>query len=449
MDQLAIIEASPVARSRPAVWKRPAAWLIDKKLSRGFWIFFAAAFFFDCGFAVYFFLFNLYLLDFHWNERSIGLVTGALTIGSLIGTLPVGYLAGKVGIRPMLLVCFVAAPTVGLLRASVLWLPAQMALAFLAGMALCIWGVCFSPAIASLTTSENRASAFSLIFSVSIGTSALGGLACGYTSRWLVAMGLSIDPTDVKRLILQVSCGIALLGLVPLTVLRFRPANHSGAAVLSSTRQSWSEALRGGSFLVRFLPSMALWTAVIAAFTPFANVFLAQRLKFPLAQVGLLFASSQVCQFVLGLMTPWLFRRTGLLRGIVLTQVATAAALLSLAWTSNRMLAAILFLSFSSIQWMSSPGLYNLLMTRVPEEQRSSASAMTMFSNSLLQSIAAVVAGFFLVQFGYPRVLSGIAGLGAVAALLFQFVVVPGRGVAKEGVIGVEEVSPGVLSSNT
>jgi len=56
-----------------------------EKLSRSFWVFFAVAFFFDFGFSVYFFLFNLYLLDLHFNERAIGLVGGALTLGSVAG----------------------------------------------------------------------------------------------------------------------------------------------------------------------------------------------------------------------------------------------------------------------------------------------------------------------------------------------------------------------------
>jgi len=430
VEQLVISQTPCAAPSETLRWKRPIAWLIDKKLSRNFWLFFTAAFFFDCGFAVYFFLFNLYLLDVHWNERAIGLVTGALTVGSLAGTLPVGFLADKVGLRPMLFVCFLAAPAMGLLRASIPWLPAQIVLAFFAGMAMCIWGVCFSPIVASLTTSENRASAFSLIFSVSIGTSALGGLICGYAGRWLALSGVTIGAADLKRLILQVSCGIALVGLIPVMFLRFGRQDPTAACDFSVAKTSWRQALRGQSFLLRFLPSMAIWTAVLAAFTPFANVYLAQNLKFPLTQVGLIFAASQVCQFLLGLMTPWLFRRTGLLRGIVLTQVATAAALLCLAMTSNLILAAFLFLSFSSIQWMSSPGLYNLLMSPVPEQQRSTASAMTMFGNSLMQSLAAVVSGVFFVKFGYPRVLSGIAGLGVLAALLFYFVVRPA---AREG----------------
>ncbi|MEI9970353.1 MAG: hypothetical protein WDM87_17690 [Terracidiphilus sp.] len=70
MEQL--LETEPAeanGSSRISIWKNPPSWLLEKKLSRGFWVFFAVAFFFDFGFSVYVFLFNLYLLDFHFNER--------------------------------------------------------------------------------------------------------------------------------------------------------------------------------------------------------------------------------------------------------------------------------------------------------------------------------------------------------------------------------------------
>ena len=95
-----VLESGPASRRESGVsaWKSPAGWLLEKKLNRSFWIFFTVAFFFDFGFSVYYFLFNLYLLDFHFNERIIGLVGGALTLGSVVGTLPVGWLARKVGL---------------------------------------------------------------------------------------------------------------------------------------------------------------------------------------------------------------------------------------------------------------------------------------------------------------------------------------------------------------
>jgi MFS family permease len=91
-------------------WRNPLEWIRQQKLSRKFWVFFAAAFFFDAGFAIYFFLFNLYLLDHHFSDRSIGLIGGAMTLGSLVGILPAGMLARKIGVRSLLAFCFVAAP---------------------------------------------------------------------------------------------------------------------------------------------------------------------------------------------------------------------------------------------------------------------------------------------------------------------------------------------------
>ena len=413
-----VLESGPASRRESGVsaWKSPAGWLLEKQLSRSFWVFFAVAFFFDFGFSVYFFLFNLYLLDFHFNERIIGFVGGALTLGSVVGTLPIGWLARKVGLRLPLMCCLIAAPLLGALRAMATWESAQIGLAFLAGLARCIWGVCFPPMLARLTTTESRASAFSLIFSVSIGSSALGGLVCGYLPLWLNSAGLAMRASDVKRMILLAACAIALMGLIPLIRLKVPPHDGDCTAPEMTTKQAWKMS----PFLLRFLPSMALWTAAVAAFAPFANVYLSQDLHISLARIGLIFSLARVIQLCVGLLTPLVFRMLGLLNGIVATQVATALALACLAVTSDRTLAVTLYLSFSAVQWMSSPGLYNLLMSKVPDGERSSASAMTLFFNAIMQSCAMAGVGMFYARIGYPRVLAGIAGMALVAALLFK-----------------------------
>ena len=398
-------------------WSGPRRWLRDKNLSREFWIFFTAAFFFDFGFAVYFFLFNLYLLDLHFNERSIGFVTSALTLGSLVGTLPAGLLAKRFGLRPLLIVCFVAAPVFGVLRAVTVWQPAQIALAFIAGVAMCLWGVCFLPAVAGLTTPENRAAGFGLIFSTSIGTSALGGVVCGYLPAWLKSAGFSLEPFQVKRLILVMSCLLATVGLAAIVKLRL-PSNAEAEAAEGNPSR-W----KIDPFLLRFLPSMALWTAVIAAFTPYANVYLSRELHLPMLRIGLIFSAGQVVQFCAGLLTPVLFRRLGLVNGIVTTQVISGVAMGWLASTQNQSVAVALFLGFSAMQWMSSPGLYNLLMSRVHEHERSTAAAMTMFCNALLGSASTAAAGYLFVRFGYPHVLGGIALLAFTAATVFRITV--------------------------
>lgn len=421
---MALLHPESCIEKATAFWRNPSAWIRQQKLSSRFWVFFAAAFFFDAGFSVYFFLFNLYLLDYHFSDRSIGLIGGASVLGSLIGILPAGVLARKIGLRPLLVFCFLAAPALGILRAFWMWQSAQIGLAFLAGMAMCTWGVCYLPAVARLTTEQNRTSAFSLILSASIGTSMLGGIVCGYLPQWLRMAGIAMHAAEVKQLILLLACGIALLGLLP--VLRLRIPSQPSDEPASDTqpaRGRWIHLWKSHSFLIRYLPLMALWSAVLAAFTPFANVYLSRDLHIPLERIGLTFSAIQAVQLCMGLLTPLMFRLLGLVNGIVATQLLAAFSLAFMAGARHGRLAIALYLTFSAAQWMSSPGLYNLVMNETLDAERSTAAAMTLFCNALAGSAATAGAGILFTRFGYPPVLLGIAGIAATVAILFWLLI--------------------------
>ena len=405
MDTLLPEPVSSVA-AKP-FWRSPAQWFAQHRLSRSFWIFFTAAFFFDAGFAVYFFLFNLYLLDFHFQERAIGLVNGALTLGSVAGTLPAGLLARRYGVRPMMVACFIAAPFMGILRVFFVQTGMQIVLAFFAGVVMSLWAICFLPSVARLTDEGNRAAAFSLIFSVSIGTGALGSLLCGALPGWIQAAGFVMEPYQVKRLILIAASLIALVGLAFVLNLNIPEESIAEADI----KYSWRTLLHS-RFLRNFLPMMALWSAVIAAFTPFASVYLARSLKLPLSRIAVVFSLSQLVQLCVGLLTAPLFRALGLRRGIASTQIAAAMLLMALAAVQRPEIAATIYLGFSAAQWMSSPGLYNLLMSGTADRDRSTVAALTMFCNALVGSGATAAAGAGFARFGYSTM---FYGLGAVA----------------------------------
>ncbi len=435
-------QAGPAARNAPSFWRNPAQWLRAQKLCRDYWWFFAIAFFYDAGFSIYVFLFNLFLLDFHFNERMMGLIGSSMTLGTLAGMLPAGIFARKFGLRPLFLFCLIGGPLMEASRALWVWTPAQLVLAFLAGLAMCSWGVCFLSAVARLTTDENRTAGFSIIFSASICTSALGGIVCGYLQQWLKMAGIAMQPAEVKRLILLASCGIALMGLIPLLRLRLPPQPAEEEPDAQTPRLSWLRTLRLDPFLLRFLPMMALWSAILAAFTPFANIYLTRVLHIPLTRIGLLFTTVQGIQLCLGILTPLIFRLLGLVNGIVATQMAAAIALASMAGAGNGKVAVGFYLAFSAAQWMSAPGLYNLLMSETPDRNRSTAAAMTMFCNALAGSIATALSGSLLTRFGYPRVLLGIATVAVTVAILFRTIFHPSASRAPEDPQIVPELLP-------
>jgi len=301
------------------------------------------------------------------------------------------------------------------------------------------WGVCFLPAIARLTTEKNRTAAFSLIFSVSVGTSMLGGIVCGYLRNVLAMAGIAMQSVDVKRLILLAASATVLLGLFPLFRLRMpeQRTERSSQETTTHTDSLWINRLRlppVRSFLARFLFCMALWSALLAAFTPFANIYLARDLHIPMERIGLLLSVVQVVQLCMGLLTPVVFRALGLVRGIAATQIAAALLLWAMAAATEARLAVVLYLTFSAAQWMSSPGLYNLLMSATPDRERSSAASMTLFLNALASSGATAAAGLLFTRFGYPPVFVGL-GVGAVlSALLFLLLMAQPQGHARREV---------------
>jgi MFS family permease len=438
-----VIEPAERPANGVSPWSAPIRWLREQKLSGEYWRLFSTAFFFDTGFGIYFFLFNLYLLDYHFNERAMGWIGGALTLGLVVGTLPAGELARRYGLRPLLLTLFLGAPLMGTARALWVWEPAQIVLAFLAGCVMSSWGVCFLSAVSRFTTEKNRTSGFSLIFSVSVLSSILGGIVCGYLGVWLKAAGIMLPPVEVKRLILLASSGIAFCGIFPVLRLKqLRAPLEATAARGEPGYEHWWTRWKPDPFLLRFLPAMSLWAALLAAFTPFANVYLARVLHVSMTRIGLVFSIVQVVQFGMGLVAPVLFRAMGLLNGIVMTQIGAAILLGSMSLATHSGAAIALYLVFSAAQWMSSPGLYNLLMDRTPEERRSTAAATTLCCNSLAGSVATPVAGILFVRFGYPPVLFGLALAGLAIAMLFRASLGSGKRDSQiapcEGVAGVE-----------
>jgi predicted MFS family arabinose efflux permease len=371
-------------------------------------VFFVAALCYDFGFAMFLFLYNLYLLDLGFNERQLGFIGGAMTLGVVVGTMPMGMLAQRVGLRRVMAWGFVATAAVSTLRLMFVGERALIGLAFASGMCLCFWAVCFSPVAAALTTEKNRTFAFSLLFSVGIATGGLGGLVGGWIPGKLVAMHGGMGPAAAKRMALLACCVVVTLGAWPISRLRLKVEGGQPGRV-------W----RFDPFLRRYLPAIALWSLAAGAFVPFATVYLARQVRVPLGQIGEIFSASQLAQVVAILLAPWVFKRCGLVAGIAYTQVATAIALAGLARAHVLPTVVVLYLSFTAFHWMGGPGIYSLLMSRVAEDARSSASAANSLVTNVCQAIASAVVGAAYVAFGYPAVLTAIAGVAAVAAVVF------------------------------
>jgi MFS family permease len=381
----------------------------SSQFSRGFWNFFAAAFFFDFGFGLFFFLFNLYLTDLHFNEKILGILTGTLTLGNVVGTIPITILARRFGLQKLLLFCFIAAPLICIVRTFVLSMPAQIGLAFLTGVALSSWPICFSPAIAKLTNERNRVAGFSMTFATGIGLGTLAGVAGGYLPEFVQRAGHPGSLVANIRIVLQLACVVALMGVWPVLKLRLGAPDRAERRRIRVFHP----------FLLWFLPPFVIWNIVTGSFPPFAAVYLQQHLGIGLQHVGVIFSVSQLLQFTAVLLSPLLYRRFGRIIGVGFAQAMTAAALLCMGWAHSVPLAVAYYFTYSGLQWMTGPGIYSFLMDHIPDEERSTASAIQNMSGAICQAATAAITGSCIVRFGYANVLFGNAGAAFIASMLF------------------------------
>jgi MFS family permease len=391
------------------LWRGVRFWWSTRTLGREFWKFFAASFLFNVGMFIFFFLYNLYLLDRGFREDFLGLLVSAGAIGGVAGCIPSGMLAQRFGLRKTLLLNLTLGPLISASLALAAPGRGLLVLSFFGGVVGTIWPVIISPAIAQLTNEQNRPFGFSLIFSSGIGVGVLGSQAASHLPGWLVHMSPLVAAVRAKQIALLIGCGITALGAWPVFRLKFAPI---------PVRQKISYPRN--PFLFRFLVAIAVWTLVTGSFIPFYNAYFAQYLRMPLERIGDVNSVSQISQTLAFLAAPFIFKKFGIVTGIVYTQIATAIALGCLAAAPGVSAAAVIYTSYTAVLWMSQPGMYSLLMSQVAPSEQPAASALNFLVISLTGAVAAAASGVSFVRFGYPAVLGATAVVALASAFLFR-----------------------------
>jgi len=382
----------------------------DLELGANYWRFLLAEGFFDFGMFVFFFLYNLYLLQLGFDEKFLGLMSGIMTAGNVAGSILAVFAMRRFGLQRTLMASFALTAGLSAVRSMVISPPALLVLAAVSGLASSVWPVALAPAVASVTSEKSRPRGFSFICSSGIAIGIFGSLAAGRLPGWISRMHSAMSNVASYRASLLAGCIIVLLALWPLSRIKMSEAPPPKESSIH----------RPSPLVLRFLLAMLIWNFGTGIFNPFRNVFFARRVHLAVEQIGYVFSWSQAAQVGAVLLAPMAFRKFGVTRGIAGMEFATAVTLLALAAVTGPLSAAVAYCAFMAVQYMSEPGMFTLLMDRVPIGERNSASALNLLVSFAGQAIAAAVAGVLLARFGYPPVLTSAAVICALAALLFR-----------------------------
>ena len=382
-------------------------------LNRAYWHFLSGSIFFDFGFGLFFFLFNLYLADLRFNEAQIGLFSSVFTLGGLVATFPSGMVARRYGLRPLLVICVIVAPVAGVLRVFSITPGAQILASFLFGVTMCGWAICTPVALARLTTERNRSFGFGLNFGLGIGSGVLAGVIGGHLPAILIRDHLATSSTNAMRIILALACAVVTLGAFPLTRSRLL------ASPTAPTQHFSQPSCKGRRILTSFLIAFGVWGSVAAAFAPFAYIFMVHNVGISLPHVGEIFAISQLLQVVGTIGTPVFHRLLGAKRTIIAIQCGAGAMLFLLSHSILSTAVIAEFILLHAFLYLAGPTIYALAMTAIPEVDRSTTSTAQSLTSSVVGIGSAALAGLIVSHYGYPMLLRSVALLAFAAAFLF------------------------------
>ena len=359
-----------------------ARWLANKRLARSFWLFLLASCLFNTGMFIYVLLYNLYLLDIGYKEDFLGLMSSFSTAGTVVGTFGAVILTRRLGLQRAVMVCLASTATIAVLRALVSTKAALLGLAGLGGIFFALWAISITVIIAQTTAAALRPFAFSVYLATVIGIGIVADPVGGHLPIWLSHLLGIASAAESKQMAMLVGCVFIYLAVLPVLFMRLgQEANHERLKYPRS------------AFVVRFMLAVAVLNIATASFNPFANAYFSQQLKVPVDQIGLIFSGGQIAQVIAILLSPLILNKLGIIRGVMLMEVAAGVSLAVLATGPPAFAAALAFSGYVAFQWMDEPAMESLLMTRVAPDERSGASAlmyMTIFASG---AIAAPTAG--------------------------------------------------------
>ncbi|MEZ4709195.1 MAG: MFS transporter [Caldilineaceae bacterium] len=369
-------------------------------------------------------LFNLFLLRLGYGPRFIGLLSAWGPVMFIAMSIPGGVLSRRWGSRRLIIlgvsiyaVSFTLLPWGELLSSPgrEIWFVVFLLMAYLGG---CFYWPNADVYLMQVTTADNRSRAFALQQALYPLAGFMGSLLAGQLPGVFARLlGASIEqPTPYRYALLL--CGVAYIGGV-LAML----ATDADAA--PPAPPGTPQANDGGKWpvLLGLIAPLALvemlWKGGTQGPTRFFNIFLNVDLQVSPARIGLILGVGQLVAAALAMTTPWLARRLGNGRVIVLTLGGLSAVLLLMAVSRNWLGAGISFMLFQGLTAISISAIAIYRMERVDAAWWGWASGIAVAVRGIGESAVFFGGGMIIELYGFASFFTATAAVLAIGLTFF------------------------------
>lgn len=337
--------------------------------------------------------FGIYVKELGYSESLVGSILSLRRLSVGILAFVIAALSERIGHKRTLLMGLLIVGISSIAIVSVENIHAMQVISIIFGFGQAAMLTVESPFIYGQADAEERVHAFSLTFATRNAAFMTGSLLTGFIAD-IFATHYGSGAVSIRYALIVVS-SMSLIALIPLSRLTPRP--------IEKTKKLNFKEFRG--FFTRTNVFFLIYTGMIGLgaglIVPFFGVYLKYMLDTSESIVGLILSFAQLGTVFGGLSVPYLSKRFGNHRTIVITQLLSIPLLIAIGLPQGLIIVAIAFFLRSSLMNMGQPLIRNISMHIIEDHHRPLMSAMRAMLNNISRALGILAGGWIMSTFTY------------------------------------------------
>jgi len=318
-------------------------------------------------------LLNLYFKDLGFSESYIGTVLSRTNLAPVILALPLGLAIGRFRFKSLLTFATLVMAIGYAFQVLTGNRDAIVVAGFFAGIGTAVFRVSSAPFFMRHSSEKERTYLFSMNFAVSTGGALVGSLIGGFLPR---AFSYFTQLSQEQfRYSLLVGAIIMTLSTLPfMSIVEEKPDVKAHSQFLANLRKTdWKRIgkLCAPTFIVGLGAGLII---------PFLNLYFRDIFGASAETIGILFALLQCFMTAGTLLGPLFVPRMGLLRSVVVTQLASIPFMLALCFSRSFPVVVFGFLMRGALMNMNQPLSTHFAMEAVRKEEHAVTNSMLMLA---------------------------------------------------------------------
>jgi len=372
------------------------------------------AFFIGMTFASFMLLLNLYLRARGYGEAFIGDVLSFGALGMAIVAIPGAVFLSRVRLKPVLISTTILYCIFGLLTVYTDQKYYLMGAYFMAGMMMTFYRIAAAPFFMRNSSRTERPYLFSLNFGIAVLAGVIGSLVFGKLvdvfSDWY-----GWNAILAHRGALTIGILFCLPALIPFSLIKApKSIDPADRLIINGSLLSPIKGLLARLTLPYFIVGTGAGMII-----PFLNIFFRDRFGQSSEQIGFYYSLVNLTMFVGIMAGPVLVRKIGMVRTMVMSELASIPFMLILAFSYNFPLVIFAYLLRGMLMNMGSPVGTNFAMEMVPKSCHGLVNALLMFAWTFSWMISTRVGGWVIEDYGYTLSLVVAIILYVISAIIY------------------------------